>query len=268
MMQSNAFQVATVAKNSGYKGNMSQIFDNSLVIFDSRLMGLHWAAQQTHAFEPPFRSPLVPVPLIPKYNMTKEHAAQEKWMGEHKISGQIPGVFWSGSCHADLRERLAPILRSSHDYDFEHVADCRATKLKLGTFVQNILMHTWSLAPRGSYPTAFALAETVMLNRLPIYISDFSMGDEPGWEGHDYRILNQTSMFKYFPYADVVNWEMVAVAIDQTQLPKLGMILKSKTNSTTQMLAYVKTISHMFGVDGLRNYMLNWMKTHDPSTFC
>ena len=135
--------------------------------------------------------------------------------------------------------------------------------------MQQVSEHAWTLAPRGSYPAVFAMAETLALRRLPIYVADFSAGSPPRNDRsipYDVagRVLDEAEMFRFFPYADVLNWGQLAVAIDVTQLGELGAILKRKQPQLQEMLAYASDKSGMFSTGFLAKYMAGWMSDHLP----
>ena len=137
--------------------------------------------------------------------------------------------------------------------------------------MQQVSEHAWTLTPRGSYPAAFAMAETLALRRLPIYVADFSAGSNPsndreGTIPYDRagRVLDGAEMFRFFPYADVLNWDQLAVAIDVTQLGELGAILKRKQPHLKEMLAYASDMGGMFSTGFLAKYMKGWMSHHLP----
>lgn len=273
MMQSNPLQAGTVArsKHLDWEGNLSDVFGADVTIFDSRLQGLFWAARGDG--RPPFAAEMVPVPLLRPHLK----AAQRMRVRHAK---PISGVFWAGLCHnSEPRYVLASTLNPSSLYNFSGVHKCKRkppSEFSEGTFMAQVSAHAWTLAPRGTYPAAFAMAETLALRRLPIYIADFKVagkeaeanGGMDGLETFPHaiggRVIDGAEMGKYFPYADVLDWTKLAVAIDVSRLDQLGEILKAKEKELPDMLAYVAEKGGMFTTEYLATYMAQWMTRHRP----
>ena len=277
MMQSNPLQAGTVARSKrvGWEGNLNDVFGADVTIFDSRLQGLFWAARGDG--RPPFPAEMVPVPLL------RPHVKAAQRM---RVRQGTPhsGVFWAGLCHnSGPRYLLASTLHPSALYNFSGVHKCKRkppSEFSEGTFMAQVSAHAWTLAPRGTYPAAFAMAETLALRRLPVYIADFKAADSKerkaaeangGMDGLDTfphpiegRVVDGAEMTKYFPYADVLDWTKLAVAIDVSQLDQLGGILEAKEKELPDMLAYVAEKGGMFTTKYLGTYMEQWMMHHQP----
>ena len=248
MRQSNPNQAISVAKSMGWKGTSSVIFDRDVVVFDTRLMGLDWQAKGPE--KKPFLSSLISVPLLNSH-------PSSSYTGVPKRS-----VFWAGRCHwSKARKLMHSILNANKFYNFKDVHACRFKETyKRNAYLDEIKKHTWTMVPRGSFPAAFLMAETLHLERLPIYVSHFFSS----WkvECTKCKILTEDEMFQWFPYNDILNWTKLALAIHVSELPNLGKRLNETEPRVEEMLQYAKEKSHMFTWEYLAIYMKQWMEGH------
>lgn len=173
-------------------------------------------------------------------------------------------AFFAGSCTSRIRSRLQTDLANSSAYDMSSVRPC-GNKLDKPAFLDALRDHTWILAPRGSFPAAYLLAEALQAARLPVYIY------APRLQRHP-PLPPATILARHLPFVDLgLDWHTSLGAVfTEPDITSIPSHLASR-NATAQ-LAYVRQHRRLFTVDGTYRYILvklailaNHNNPNDPS---
>lgn len=266
MMQADVSQTIIACQRMRVPVQVDDVFGPDVVVFDSRLMTMWFAAHQEGAR--PWNATTVPVPLV--NGLSTALAARSA------TSECEPMAYWRGSCHgARIRGEAFRRLGNATGYRLD-VAACHDGKgsgpmLSKDAWVKAVVRGCWTLVPRGSYPAAFSMYEVIALGRLPVYISDWRLKGshlDRGWfagsvakaDHRDGQPLTQAEMFEHMPYSDVLDWSRLALAVDGAQLERLGAILAEAQPRVPAMLEYAASVRPLFTITGLSDYIQGWLQ--------
>lgn len=161
-----------------------------------------------------------------------------------------PAAFFSGSCTCPLRSTLVEILAESTEYDMSRVSSC-GTKISKQAWIDSVEDVSWVLTPRGSFPSAYMLAETIQLNRLPVYI----YGAKSRHKWRNVKIPPASLLSRHLPFAQDLDWNLLGAIFTESEISSIPTVLASR--NITQQLSYVAQHRHMFTVPGTFDYILS-----------
>lgn len=106
---------------------------------------------------------------------------------------------------------------------------------QFNNFISDSLSSYFVLAPRGYGKTSFRLYEAIMMERIPVYISD----------SH------------FLPYTELMDWNSISILCGPNDISSLHSKMKNLIDSGEyfEMVDNIKRYKHMFTIDFIAGYI-------------
>lgn len=141
-----------------------------------------------------------------------------------------------GSLTHPCREAMVQVLKDKNDVIIQTAEWTNRISAENQTnYLEVMSKSRFTLAPRGYGKTSFRLYEALRMGSIPVYI---------------HTIV-------WLPYQRLVDWSKMIVMVHADEIDTLYDRLRAITDEQiAEMLAYYKTVEHLFEYDGMCEYIL------------
>ena len=169
----------------------------------------------------------VPVPLT--YDVIPD-------IDRYKATPKTTFCSFVGSLTHPCREKMVEVLKDKDDVIIQTTEWTNQISVANQTnYLEVMSKSRFTLAPRGYGKTSFRLYEALRMGSIPVYI---------------HTIV-------WLPYQGLVDWSKMIVMVHADEIDTLYDRLSAITDEqVAEMLAYYKTVEHLFEYDGICDYIL------------